>query len=196
MTKLKLLIFITTIMLMTACSNIPFTTMYKLMMIEPLDIDPRQLVIIVRAPNGIKVRDGDIVIDFSYQAEEYFKHKFLVKVTPDYQIPSELIKETRPNEHLTVLQLSKKDATIMYQAQQIFKKRKKEGKKTGGGIGIHVVSVCRDNSFSWENTQLDIHLKFKDDEEFFTFMENIDVTELDDDVKGTFNNIAFCDEVD
>lgn len=193
MTKLKLLTFIATIMLLTACSNIPFTTMYKLATLEPLDIDPRQLVIIVRTPKGIKVRDGDIVIDFSYQAEEYFKHKFLVKVTPDYQIPQELIKETRPNEHLTVLQLLKKDATIMYQAQQTFKKRKKEGKKTGGGIGIHVVSLCRDKSFSWESTELDIHLKFKDDEDFFTFIEDMDFTELDDDVQGQFNNIAFCE---
>ena len=196
MNKLKLMIFLSAVILLTACSNIPFTTMYKLMTLEPLDIDPRQLVIIVRAPDGIKVRDGDIVIDFSYRTEQSFKHKFLVKVIPDYSIPNDLIKETSPNEHLTVLQLSKKDATTMYQAQQAIKRHKAQDKKGSAGLGIHVVSVCRDKSFSWENTELDIHLKFKDDEEFFTFMDNIDVTELDDDVQGTFNNIVFCDNLD
>jgi len=166
------------------------------MTLEPLDIDPRQLVIIVRAPKGIKVRDGDIVISFSYQTEQSFNHKFLVKVIPDYSIPSDLVKETGVNEHLTVLKLSQQDATTMYQAQQSIKSHKAQDKKVSAGLGIHVASICRDNSFSWENTQLDIHLKFKNDEDFFTFMKGIDVTALDEDVQGTFNNIAFCDDVD
>ncbi|MBE8167814.1 MAG: hypothetical protein HAW66_05575 [Shewanella sp.] len=86
MKRLNLVVLAGITMLIAGCSNIPLSTMYKMMTMDPLDVDPRQLVVAVRVPEGIKVRDGDIIINFSFQTKQpdvNFKHKFLVQVNPD-----------------------------------------------------------------------------------------------------------------
>jgi len=178
----------------TACSNIPLSTMYRMVNLNPLDIDPRQLVVAVRSPQGVNVRDGDIVINFSFETEKpdiSFKHKFLVKTNPDYRISEGMKEDTQENEHITILQLSAQDALTMHRAQQAVKAYRENHDDGAGRFSINVNSVCRDNDFSEENSELDINLKLKNEEEFFPFMEDIDLMSLGDN-KGTVNAIPYC----
>lgn len=196
MKKWNLVMLVSTVMLLTACSSMPLSTMYKMIRLNPLDIDPRQLVVAVRVPEGMKVRDGDIVIDFAFKTKQpnvIFNHKFLVQVNPDYPLPEELIEEISMNEHVTILQLTKEDALAMYNAQQTVKAYRVDHKDGGGSFGLKIKSACRDENFSLNDSKLDVYVKLKDNEEFFTFTEGLALIDIEDDMQGALKNIPNCE---
>ncbi|WP_404398853.1 hypothetical protein [Idiomarina loihiensis] len=61
-------------------------------------------------------------------------------------------------------------------------------------MNVRLVSACRDHNFSWNNSELDIYLKTQDDEDFFLFLEDMDVTKLDTDVQRNINAVPNCDK--
>ena len=171
----------------------PLSTMYKMMSINPLDINPQQLVVAVQVPEGIKIRDGDVVIDFNFQTVQSnvsFKHKFLFKVNPDYPTPPRL--NGKINGYITILQLTKEDTLTMFQAQKAVKKYRINNTDGAGSFNLNIVSACLEENFSLQNSELNIYLKLKKTEEFFTFIEGMNVTELDDNIQGFFKSIPYC----
>lgn len=183
------------IMLLTACSSMPLSTMFKMIRLNPLDIDPRELVVAVHVPQGMKVRDGDIVIDFKFdtgQPTNSFNHQFLVAVNADYQIPQALTEDLSPNEHITVLQLSKQDAETMYQAQQTVKAYRENNDDGVGSFGLKLNSACRDKNFSINDSNLDLFVKLKDDEEFFVFIEDLNLADMTSGAEDILANIPNC----
>lgn len=183
------------IMLLTACSSMPLSTMFKMIRLNPLDIDPRELVVAVHVPQGMKVRDGNIVIDFKFdtgQPTNSFTHKFLVTVNADYQIPPALTEDLSPNEHITVLQLSKQDAETMYQAQQTVKAYRENNDDGVGSFGLKLNSACRDKNFSINDSNLDLFVKLKDDEEFFVFIEDLNLADMTSGAEDILANIPNC----
>jgi hypothetical protein len=198
MKKWNLVILISAVILLTACSNMPLSTMYKMIRLDPLDIDPRQLVVAVRVPEGMKVRHGDIVINFAFQTEQpnvSFSHKFLVQVNSDYSIPEELTKDIHNSEHITILQLSKDDALAMYNGQQVVKSYRVDHEDGAGSFGLKIESACRDENFSLNDAKLDVYVKLKNDEEFFTFTEDLELIELNADMQGAFKKLPNCSNV-
>jgi hypothetical protein len=145
MKKWNLVILISAVMLLTACSNVPLSTVYKMIRLNPLDIDPRQLIVAVRVPEGMKVRHGDIVIDFAFKTEQpnvSFSCKSLVQVNSDYPIPEELTEDIHMNEHITILQLSEDDALAMYNGQQAVKSYRVDHEDGAGSFGLKIESAC------------------------------------------------------
>lgn len=196
MKKLPLAIVVCFSMLMAGCMNIPLTTMYKIMTMNPYEIDPRQMVVAVNSPEGLSVENDDIVIDFHFTAPQEpvsFKHKFFVQVNSDYLLPEELKDELYDNRKITVLQLSEKDAELMYQAQQTVKSYREKHEDGAGTIFIRIQSVCFNKGFSIDDAELDLFLKIKENEEFFTFMEGLDATDLESNRNKSANKIRRCE---
>ncbi|MGM7447414.1 hypothetical protein ACP7H9_02730 [Idiomarina sp. ST20R2A10] len=198
MNKLKI-IFLTSILTFVAsCSNIPLSTMIKMMNLNPLETDPKQLVVAVVAPDGVNVQDGDVVIDFNFRTDDpstSFDHHFPVIINEDYAVPDNLKEDIEGNERITVMQLSKEDAQTMAEGQQMVKDYRENNEKGGAGsMNVRLVSACRDENFSWGNSELNVYLKTQDDEDFFLFLEDMDVTKLDTDVQRNINSIPTCDK--
>jgi len=192
----KIILVIAFMTLITACTTIPLSTMYKMRNFSPLTVDPQQLLVAVRVPAGMKVRDGDIVIDFGFKTpkpEANFKHQFLVQVNPDYPIPEKLKEDIQDNEHISVLQRSKEDALKMIQAQQAVKAYRENHDDGTGSFGLKIESACRDEGFSQKNALLNIYIKLKDDEDFFVFIQDMDLTTLDNGDQDAFDKIPHCD---
>lgn len=185
-------------MFVASCSNIPLSTMIKMMNLNPLETDPQQLVVAVKAPQGVNVRDGDVVIDFNFRTDDpstSFDHHFPVIINEDYAIPDSLKEDIEENEKITVMQLSKEDAQTMAKGQQMVKGYRENNEKGGAGsMNVRLVSACRDEKFSWGNSELNVYLKTQDDEDFFLFLEDMDVTKLDTDVQRNINAIPNCDK--
>ncbi|WP_287817781.1 hypothetical protein [Idiomarina sp.] len=187
MNKLKITLLVSILTLVTACSNIPLSTMIKMMNLNPLEADPKQLVVAVVTSEGIDVRDGDIVIDFSFRTGDpstSFAHNFPVIINDNYTVPGSLKGDVDGNEKVTVMQLSKENAQTMSEGQQAVKEYRR--KNEGGGAGsmnVRVVSACRENNFTWGNSELNVYLKTQDGEDFFLFLEDMDVTKLDTGVQ-------------
>ncbi|RLV58116.1 hypothetical protein D5018_19030 [Parashewanella curva] len=196
MKKLSLAIVVCFSTLMAGCMNIPLTTMYKIMTMNPYEIDPRQMVVAVGSPEGLSVENDDIVIDFHFTAPQEpvsFKHKFFVQVNSDYPLPEELKDELYDNRKITVLQLSENDAELMYQAQQTVKSYREKHEDGAGTIFIRIQSVCFNKRFSIDDAELDLFLKIKENEEFFTFMEGLDATDLESNRDKNANKIRQCE---
>lgn len=200
MNKIKIILLASILTLATACSNIPLSTMIKLMDLNPLETDPKQLVVAVKAPEGVDVRDGDVVIDFDFRTDdpEYsFSHNFPVIINDDYLVPDNLKEDIEDNEKITVMQLSKQDAQTMYEGQKAVKEYRSKNEAGGAGsMNVRLVSACRDDNFSWSNSELDVYLKTQDDEDFFLFLEDMDITKLDGDIQRNTNAIPNCGETE
>lgn len=97
--------------------------------------------------------------------------------------------------YLCKIPLSKEDAQTMAEGQQMVKDCRENNEKGGAGsMNVRLVSACRDDNFSWSNSELDIYLKTQDDEDFFLFLEDMDVTKLDTDVQRNINAVPNCDK--
>jgi len=191
MKNLKGLILVAATLLITACTSIPLSTMYKMMNFSPLEFDPRELVVAVKEPRGMKVRTGDLIVDFAFKAKEEkdsFKHRFLVQVNPNYQLPPELAKEVLRGDNMTILQLSKEDALTMYNGQQAVKKYRENSDEGVGRFGLKVESACRDENFSINDSKLNMYVKLEKDEEFFIFTEDLELV----DMSGALEKIPSC----
>lgn len=191
MKNLKGLILVAVTLFITACTSIPLSTMYKMMNFSPLEFDPRELVVAVKVPRGMKVRTGDLIVDFGFEAKDQkdsFKHRFLVQVNPNYQLPPELAKEVAQGDNMTILQLSKEDALTMYNGQQAVKKYRENSDDGAGSFGLKVESACRDESFSINDSKLNIYVKLEKDEEFFIFTEDLELV----DMSGALEKIPSC----
>lgn len=198
MNKIKIILLASILTLVTACSNIPLSTMIKMMNLNPLETDPEQLTVAVKAPQGVNVRDGDVIIDFNFRTDDpnsSFDHHFPVIINEDYAIPDSLKEDIEKNEKIMVMHLSKEDAQTMAEGQQMVKDYREKNEKVGAGsMNVRLVSACRDENFSWGNSELNVYLKTQDDEDFFLFLEDMDVTKLDTDVQRNINAIPKCDK--
>jgi hypothetical protein len=195
MKKIKVLSLLGLLALLTACTSIPLTTMIKMVKLNPLDLDPQQLVVAVRTSQGLNVRDADVVIDFSFQTgdpDTSFDHQFPVMVNDDYAIPNSLASDRKDNESITVMQLSEEDALTMYNAQQAVKAYRRDHDDGAGNIGVRLVSACRGSNFSWDDAKLNVYLKTEDDEDFFLFLRNVDVNKLDEEVQSDIEALPGC----
>ncbi|WKE65637.1 hypothetical protein PVT67_18565 [Gallaecimonas kandeliae] len=175
----------------------PISTMLMMVRTNPLDIDPQQLVVAVRAPDGIDVRGGDVVLDFNFMTDDpkvSFKHRFFVKVNKNYVVPEELKEETSEHQHLIILQLSPEDALTMHKAQQAVKDYRLNHKGGAGSMDLEVISACRDKNFSWKNSTLNVYAKLKKGDDFSLFFENLNVTELNSDLQSNIASIPYCAE--
>ncbi|WP_241974318.1 hypothetical protein [Aliidiomarina minuta] len=169
--------------------------MIKMVRLNPLEMDPQQLLVAVKTPEGLNVRDGDVVIDFSFRTDDpdtSFKHQFPVIINDDYRLPDSLTKGLKENESITVMQLSEEDALTMYNAQQAIKEYRRNHDGGAGNIDLNLVSACRDDDFSWGDSRLNLYLKTSDEEDFFLFLRNLDVTKLDDDMQSDFETLPSC----
>ena len=196
MSKIKTPVLVGVLLLLTACTTIPLGTMLKMVRLNPLDMDPQQLVVAVKTPEGLNVQDGDVVVNFTFRTGDpntSFEHQFPVMVNADYVIPESLKRDLKANESITVLQLSEEDARTMYEGQQAVKNYRLEHENGGAGnIDIDLVSACREESFSWRDSRLNVYLKTNDEEDFFLFMRNLDVTNLSDEAEDEFEALPSC----
>jgi len=194
--KLKIVFLASTLLLIASCSNIPLTSMLKLMSLNPLETDPRQLLVAVRTPEGISVRDGDIVINFSFRTDDpsvSFDHSFDVIKNDAYELPADMTAELNNNEKITVMQLREEDAQIMAEGQQAIKAYREVHENGGAGsMNVRLVSACRNADFSWDNSALNVYLKTAADEDFFLFLEDMDVTKLDAETQDNIRSIPNC----
>lgn len=182
MNKLKMLLAVSLIALVSACGSIPLTTMVKLMDMNPLEADPNQIIVAVKSPNGVSVNDGDVVLDFSFRTgepESSFNHTFPVIVDSDYALPAELKDELENDEQFTVMRLSEADAKTMSAGQETIREYRRQHEEGGAGsINVRLVSACQSDEFTWHDSELDVYLKIDQTNEFLLFLDDIDLNDL------------------
>ncbi|WP_350432631.1 hypothetical protein ABIS04_03525 [Shewanella sp. H8] len=179
----------------SGCSSIPLTTMYKMMSVNPLELEPGEIVVAVQAPNGIVVNNNDVVITFNFKTNDpnySFEHEFFVEVNDQYVLPDELRQKSNNDSKFFILKLTKDDALKMRHGQDIVKKYRINNSDGAGSFNLSVESACKNSQFSNNSNELNVYLKLNDNDDFFTFMEDLNVLELGEDKPGYFKPITFC----
>jgi hypothetical protein len=195
MKRIFVFIFLMITCVVSGCSSIPLTTMYKMMSVNPLELEPSEIVVAVQAPTGIVVNNNDVVIKFNFKTNDpnySFEHEYFVKVNDQYVLPDVLKQKSNVDSKILILKLNKDDALKMLHGQDIVKKYRMNNSDGAGSFNLSVESVCKNSQFSTKNNELNVYLKLNDNDDFFTFMEDINVLELGEDKPGYFKPITFC----
>lgn len=188
-------IFLMMICAVSGCSSIPLTTMYKMMSVNPLELEPSEIVVAVQAPNGIVVSNNDVVIKFEFTTNDpnyNFEDEYFVKLNTQYVLPNELTQEINRDSKFYILQLSQDDTLKMLRGQELVKKYRMNNSDGGGSFNLSVESVCKNSQFSVKNNELNVFLKLNENDEFFTFMEDVNVLEIGEDKSGYIKPIRSC----
>ena len=188
-------IFLMMICAVSGCSSIPLTTMYKMMSVNPLELEPSEIVVAVQAPNGIVVSNNDVVIKFEFTTNDPnydFEDEYFVKLNTQYVLPNELTQEINRDSKFYILQLSQNDTLKMLRGQELVKKYRMNNSDGGGSFNLSVESVCKNSQFSVKNNELNVFLKLNENDEFFTFMEDVNVLEIGEDKSGYIKPIRSC----
>jgi hypothetical protein len=191
----RIFVFLMIICVVSGCSSIPLTTMYKMMSVNPLELEPGEIVVAVQAPNGIVINNNDVVIKFNFKTNDpnySFEHEYFVKVNDQYVLPDELRQKSNIDSKFFILQLNKNDALKMLHGQDIVKKYRINNSDGAGSFNLSVESACKNTQFSNNNNEVNVYLKLNDNDDFFTFMEDLNVLELGEDKPGYFKPITLC----
>jgi hypothetical protein len=188
-------IFLMMICAVSGCSSIPLTTMYKMMSVNPLELEPSEIVVAVQAPNGIVVSNNDVVIKFEFTTNDTnynFEDEYFVKLNAKYVLPNELTQEINRDSKFYILQLSQDDTLKMLRGQELVKKYRMNNSDGGGSFNLSVESVCKNSQFSVKNNELNVFLKLNENDEFFTFMEDVNVLDIGEDKSSYIKPIRSC----
>ncbi|MGI2108886.1 hypothetical protein ACRN9C_05715 [Shewanella frigidimarina] len=188
-------IFLMMICAVSGCSSIPLTTMYKMMSVNPLELEPSEIVVAVQAPNGIVVSNNDVVIKFEFTTNDpnyNFEDEYFVKLNTQYVLPNELTQEINRDSKFYIFQLNQDDTLKMLRGQELVKKYRMNNSDGGGSFNLSVESVCKNSQFSVKNNELNVFLKLSENNEFFTFMEDLNVLDIGEDKSGYIKPIRSC----
>ena len=156
----------------------PFTTMVKIKNIDPLEIDPAQFRIAIRADERISIREGGATVSLKLDAEDGSLHiddTYIIEIIADPILTPELIDGMRPGEAVTVLQLSDSDARKMARVQSLLIPFT-EGERAGSlSFGVDISGVCTHSPIPPGKVPVDIFMQASDSDGFFVFNRNLDL---------------------
>jgi hypothetical protein len=182
------------ILFLTGCSSMPVTTMYKLSRLEPLEADPAQIRVAVRADERIGIREGGVHIDLTFDADDgslQVDETYIVEIIRDPVITPELFRDMAPGTSITVLQLSESDARRMREVQSLLARNKEHKGRASLGVGLS--GICFHGPVPENEILLDIYMQTSNDDEFFVFTRSLDLREQFDRAGADFEQLPACE---
>jgi len=185
-------------LLLAGCMSMPLTTMYKLSNLDPMAADPAQIKIAIRADDRIGIPEGGVNIKAKFDADDgnlNFDETFVVEIIRNPIMSIDLVKDTRPGETVTVLQLTEHDAQ-RFRVLQLSLAPYVEGERKGtGSFGIDISGVCLHNPMPAEDILLDIFLQTSNDDGYYVFLRDLDLGDLSDDEDADSVEWPICEKM-
>ena len=176
------------VLVLGGCSSMPLSTMYKMAQMNPLEVEPEQLVVAVTSPQDIGVRNGDVVLSMKFRSdvpEMNFNYRFMVQVDKAYTVPPALKQQLNANDKITVLRLSDNDAKQMRDALAKIRAYRQDHDEGAGSMNLQLLSACSLTTIVDTDAELSLYLKLNTNEAFFPFLEDLAVSDL--------QQLAVCD---
>lgn len=197
----KLICTVACVVLLSACTSMPLKTMYKMSQFSPMDIEPQGLRLAVRTDQGIQLKKGAVTISFGFESvgSESLPavkedHRFQVMILPDVKAGFSpiLFEDIEDKESVTVMQLSEQDAQTMAQAQALIRQYKAADVETKGYFSLGLEGKCFGNMSAYEYLEADLFLKTNTTEDYFIFLEDVDIIEQAKDHNVDLKQINKC----
>jgi len=181
--------------LLSGCSGMPFSTMIKLGRLDPMEADPAQVRIAIRADQRITIPDGGAVVVLRFEGNDgelYIDDTYIVEIVRNPVLTTELIDGKRRGEALTVLRLSDKDSEKMTRAQTLLKQYT-DGRRSGAlTFGVDLHDLCISSPLPAGNVLVDIFMQTSDDGGYFVFTQDLNPLETSDIEDVTLASLPEC----
>lgn len=167
----------------TGCTSISFQGMYNLVQLKPLEINPHQIRVAIKANRDISVKTGDVKISLSYVAEDNsvnIDETFFVEVKVNAPITADLFENKKSNENITLLALTEKDANRFKEVQQIILTRNEKDLKGKGGFGLGIENFCLLNTIPKNEMTIDMYVQTSVEDGYFNFLSDFDLISIDE----------------
>jgi len=166
---------------LAGCTSMPLTAMYKLSRIDPMEADPAQIKVAVRADEAIGIGKGDAQIEFKFDAEDdslNIDEIYLIEVVRNPVMQGELYADKKPGESITVLGLTTSDAQRMKQLQLEMAPFRNGDVEGSGSFRVNLSGMCLHNKMPPGESRVDVFLQTSEQEGFFVMAKNLDMREV------------------
>jgi hypothetical protein len=173
----------------------PISTMVKLGGFDPMEADPAQVRVAIRADQRITIPDGGAVVGLRFEADDGELHiddTYIVEIVRNPVLTTELIDGKRRGEAVTVLRLSDRDAAKMTRAQTLLKPYT-DGRRSGAlTFGVDLHDLCVSSPLPAGNVLVDIFMQTSDDGGYFVFTKDLNPLESSDLEDVTLESLPEC----
>jgi hypothetical protein len=169
------------VLFLAGCTSMPLTSMYKLSRMDPMDADPAQIKVAVRADEAIGIGKGDAQIEFKFDAADgslNIDEIYLIEVVRNPAMHGELVADKKPGESITVLGLTTSDAQRMRQLQLEMAPFRNGDVEGSGSLRVNLSGMCLHSKMPSGEIQLDLFLQTSEQEGFFMMAKNLDMREV------------------
>jgi hypothetical protein len=182
---------------LSGCTSMPLTTMYKLHRMDPMDADPAQIKVAIRADERIGIRKGGAKIELKFDAEDgtlNIDETFIIEIIRNPSISAELVEDKNPGESVTVLRLTESDAQRLKLLQSSLAPYREEGRKGSASLGVRLNGVCLHSRMPAGQVLVDIFLQTSDYDGFFVFARNLDLRKKSEQGDANLDSWPNCQE--
>ena len=182
---------------LTGCMGMPLTTMYKLNRLDPMEADPAQIKVAIRADDRIGIRKGGANIEVKFDSEDgslNIDETFVIEIIRNPIMSIELMKDKSLGESVTVLQLTKSDAQRLKVLQSSLEPYREGERKGTGSFGVSLTGVCLYSPIPAGEVLVDIFLQTSDYDGFFVFVRNLDLRKKSDQEDANLVEWPNCQE--
>jgi len=166
---------------LAGCTSMPLTSMYKLSRMDPMEADPAQIKVAIRADEAIGFGKGDAQIEFKFDAEDdslNIDEIYLIEVVRDPVVQGDLYADKKPGDSITVLGLTNSDAQRMKQLQLEMAPFRNGDVEGSGSLRVNLSGMCLHSKMPPGEVQLDLFLQTSEHEGFFVMAKNLDMREV------------------
>ena len=166
---------------LAGCTSMPLTSMYKLSRIDPMEADPAQIKVALRADEAIGFGKGDAQIEFKFDAEDdslNIDEIYLIEVVRNPVVQGDLYADKKPGDSITVLGLTASDAERMKQLQLEMAPFRNGDVEGSGSLRVNLSGMCLHSKMPPGEVQLDLFLQTSEQEGFFLMAKNLDMREV------------------
>lgn len=128
-----------------ACSTVPPSSMAQLALLNPLTMKPAEIRVVVTFPDGIRLKQGDVVMDVAWKnaesGEEIKRHFAMELVTGNAAAP-QIGRMLRPDERLYLLMLGQADSEQFRSMQDQVMAQQNAGATGSGSLTVGFAGGC------------------------------------------------------
>lgn len=160
-------------LLLTACSSIPLTSLYKLSKLDIKTINPKVVKVALQLPDYLKL--GPVSLILSYTPEGAIEKPVEFKLTRTMRL-KEYKKFEKNGYYISSYELTEKDTnTLIKFRQNILSRSDTHNTKHKTKIKIKYQSLCRESIPNEKPILLSVYLKTSNQSGFFPLSEDIDI---------------------
>jgi hypothetical protein len=177
------------------CAGMPLSTMYTLKSLDPMEVDPAQLKVAVRADERIGIPRDGVHLSLKFDADDgslNIDDTYVVEVIRNPILTPELYDDKAKWESVTVLQLSEKDAQRLARVQSLLKPYT-DGSASGSlSFGVDVKGVCAHSPIPPGRVLIDIFVQASTEDGFFAITRDLDLRQGADGSDTMIAGLSEC----